>query len=63
MSRRLYPAREVAQELSISLTTTRALIASGELRSVKIGRARRISAEALDEYVSRLSARQNGGAR
>lgn len=30
------------------------LIKSGEIRSVKIGRSRRIPASALDEYVARL---------
>lgn len=60
MSRRLYPAREAAQQLSLGYSTTKALIASGELRSIKIGRARRIPAEAIDEYVNRLDARQNG---
>lgn len=61
MSRRLYPAKEAAHQLSLGLTTTKALIASGELRSVTIGRARRVPAEAIDEYVRRLDTRQNGG--
>ena len=33
-----------------------ALIRSGELRSVKIGRDRRIPAHAIEEFVARLNA-------
>lgn len=62
MSRILYPVGEAAQQLGVSITTTRALITSGELRSVKIGHARRIPADALHEYVQRLDAEQNGPA-
>lgn len=60
MSRILYPIGEVAQQLGVGLTTARALIRSGELRSVKIGRARRIPADALREYVQRIDVEQNG---
>lgn len=59
MARILYPVHEVAQQLGIGLTTAKALIKSGELRSVKIGRARRVPAEALHEYVQGLEAEQN----
>lgn len=61
MSRILHPTSEVAQQLGVSLTTAKALIKSGELRSIKIGRARRVPADALHEYVRRLDAEQNGG--
>ncbi|OPG03077.1 transcriptional regulator [Streptomyces sp. GKU 895] len=60
MPRILYPTDEVAQQLGVGLTTAKALIRSGELRSVKIGRARRVPADALQEYVQRLDAEQNG---
>ncbi|MFD5862606.1 helix-turn-helix domain-containing protein [Streptomyces chartreusis] len=60
MSRILYPTDEVAEQLGVGLTTAKALIKSGELRSVKIGRARRVPADALHEYVQRLDAVQNG---
>lgn len=60
MTRILYPASEVAEQLGVSLTTAKGLIGSGQLRSIKIGRARRVSAEALHEYVQRLDAEQNG---
>lgn len=59
MSRLLYTTDEAAQQLSVGLTVARALIKSGELRSVKVGRLRRVPADALHEYVQRLSAEQN----
>ncbi|MEV6116645.1 helix-turn-helix domain-containing protein [Streptomyces sp. NPDC052109] len=60
MTRILYPTDEVAEQLGVGLTTAKALIKSGELRSVKIGRARRVPADALREYVQRLDREQNG---
>lgn len=60
MARLLYPADEAAEQLGVSLTTIKALIRTGEIRSVKIGRARRVPLDALQEYVSRLDAEQNG---
>ncbi len=60
MSRILYRTDEVAEQLGVGPTTAKALIKSGELRSVKIGRARRVPADALHEYVQRLDAEQNG---
>lgn len=62
MSRILYPVKEAAQQLGVSVTTTRALIMSGQLRSVKIGHSRRVPADALQEYVQRLDSEQNGAA-
>ncbi|WTR28182.1 helix-turn-helix domain-containing protein [Streptomyces canus] len=59
MARILYPVNEVAQQLGVGLTTAKALIKSGELRSVKIGRARRVPADALHEYVQRLQEEQS----
>lgn len=56
----MYPAEEAAEYLRLGLSTVRALIKSGELRSVKIGHLRRIPAEALHEYVQRLDREQNG---
>lgn len=60
MSRILYPVKEAAQQLGMSVSYTRDLIMSGQLRSVKIGHARRVPADALHEYVQRLDAEQNG---
>jgi excisionase family DNA binding protein len=59
MERLLYPASEVAELLGVGLSTAKALIASGELRSVKINRSRRVPAEVLREYVQRLDVEQN----
>jgi excisionase family DNA binding protein len=42
---------EAARRLSVGRTTMYALLASGEIPSVMIGRLRRIPAEALNEYV------------
>lgn len=51
----LLTVEEAADRLSLGRTTTYALVRSGELRSVQIGRLRRVPADALAEYVSRLS--------
>jgi excisionase family DNA binding protein len=45
---------DAAAELSIGRTRMYALVKSGELRSVRIGRVRRVSADALREYVQSL---------
>jgi excisionase family DNA binding protein len=50
----LYTPEGAATKLASGRTTVYALMASGELRSVKIGRSRRIPAAALDEYVEKL---------
>ncbi|MBP5892802.1 helix-turn-helix domain-containing protein [Streptomyces scabiei] len=62
MSQILYDAKGCTTVLRLGLTTVKALIGSGELRSIKIGRARRVPADALREYVQRLDAEQNGAA-
>ena len=43
---------EAARRLSVGRTTMYALLASGEIPSVFIGRLRRIPAEALSNYVA-----------
>jgi len=45
---------EAAVVLRVGRTRVYELIRSGELRSVKIGHMRRVSATALAEYVARL---------
>jgi len=45
---------EVADMLGFSLSKTKVLILTGEIRSVKIGRNRRILPEWVDEYVHRV---------
>lgn len=56
----LYTIEDAADQLSIGLTTAKALIKSGELRSVKVNRCRRVPAQALHDYVQQLDAVQNG---
>lgn len=60
VKRLLYQTDEVADLLGVGRTTAKALIKSGELRSVLIGRCRRVPDDALHEYVHRLDAEQNG---
>ncbi|MFF0535374.1 helix-turn-helix domain-containing protein [Streptomyces coelicoflavus] len=50
----LLTVEEAARRLGIGRTTCFALIASGELESVKVGSLRRIPADALAAYVGRL---------
>jgi excisionase family DNA binding protein len=54
--RLLLRPEEVAQALAIGRTAVFELIRTGELRSVKIGKSRRIPADAVVEYVAGLSA-------
>ncbi|MFF7675698.1 helix-turn-helix domain-containing protein [Actinacidiphila glaucinigra] len=50
----LLTVEEAARRLGVGRTTCFALIASGELESVKVGSLRRIPADALAVYVARL---------
>lgn len=43
---------EAARRISVGRTTMYTLIASGAVRSVQVGRLRRIPARALDEYIA-----------
>lgn len=52
----LLRVEEAARRLDIGRTTLYALVMSGEIESVLVGRSRRIPAECLDEYVQRLRA-------
>lgn len=54
MEKLLLTVEEAAQVLSIGRTRAYALIASGALKSVPIGRSRRVPADALREYVRHL---------
>lgn len=56
----LLTVNDAAGRLSISRATLYDLLRAGQLRSVSIGRARRIPAADLDDFVKRL--RQNGPA-
>jgi excisionase family DNA binding protein len=49
-----YPADESAYLLGISRSRMYELMAAGEIRSVKIGRSRRIPRQALLDYIASL---------
>ncbi|GAA2510107.1 helix-turn-helix domain-containing protein [Pilimelia columellifera] len=51
MEKLLYDPREAARVLSLGRSTVYELMASGRLRSIRVGRSRRIPAEALREFV------------
>ncbi|MFE2613352.1 helix-turn-helix domain-containing protein [Micromonospora chalcea] len=54
--RELLTIEEAAQRLGIGRTTMYALIKAGQVRTVTIGRLRRVPAFCLDEYVQHLLA-------
>lgn len=55
----LLTPEEAASRLGIGRTTMYSLIKTNEVISVQIGRSRRISVTALDEYAARLIARDS----
>ncbi len=54
----LLTPEEAARRLSMGRTHLHLKLASGEIPSVRIGRSRRITRQALDAYVARLVAEQ-----
>ncbi|WP_160050811.1 helix-turn-helix domain-containing protein [Nocardiopsis sp. FR4] len=52
--KRLYSVEEAARLLSMGRTKTFAELKAGRLKSVKIGRARLIPAEYIDDFVELL---------
>lgn len=50
----LFTPGQAGGRLKLGKTKTNELIRTGEIRSVKIGRSRRIPASALREYIERL---------
>jgi excisionase family DNA binding protein len=52
-SESLLTPKDVARRLAIGRTTVFLLLRSGQLPSVKIGRARRIPAAAVDDFIKR----------
>ena len=54
----LLTAEEAAEALRIARSRVFDLMAGGQLPSVKIGRSRRITRQALEDYVAGLSAAQ-----
>ena len=53
---------EAAERLSIGRTVMYALVSSGAVESVRIGRLRRIPSDALVGYLDDLRSQQRGGA-
>ena len=51
--RKWHSVAEVAEMLGYGVTKTKMLIATGEIRSLKDGRHRRVLPQWVDEYVSR----------
>ncbi len=58
----LYKAIEVARLTGLSRQAIYAMAASGDIPSIRIGRSVRFPADALDGWIKRLTAEQNGGA-
>jgi excisionase family DNA binding protein len=54
----LLTVEEAARRLSLGRTTLYALLKEGQITSVRIGRLRRIPAEALTAYITRLITEQ-----
>jgi excisionase family DNA binding protein len=54
--RLLITVEEAARRLSIGRSHAYAFVAGGELRSVRIGRCRRIRVSDLDSFIERLAA-------
>ncbi len=52
----LFTVQEAGAQLGIGRTTAFALVASGELESVQIGRLRRVHIDAINDYAARLVA-------
>ncbi|MEU5442859.1 excisionase family DNA-binding protein [Streptomyces griseofuscus] len=51
---------EVAAMLGFGLSKTKMLVLTGEIRSVKVGRNRRILPEWVDDYIRRVSSAPEG---
>ncbi|MEU5186374.1 excisionase family DNA-binding protein [Streptomyces klenkii] len=55
ITRKWYTTAEVAEMLGFGLSKTKMLVLAGEIRSVKIGRNRRILPAWVDEYVQQVT--------
>jgi len=55
-----YTTKQVALMLGYSLTKTKHLVLSGQIRSIKDGGNRRILPEYVDEYVARRTKEASG---
>ncbi|MFD3309970.1 excisionase family DNA-binding protein [Streptomyces sp. NPDC058694] len=56
IKRKWHTTAEVADMLGFGLSKTKMLVLTGEIRSVKVGRNRRILPAWVDEYVQRVTA-------
>jgi excisionase family DNA binding protein len=50
----VYTVAEAARRLKIGRTAMYELVMSGEVRSITIGRLRRVPAQCIDEYLTQL---------
>lgn len=62
IKRKWHTTAEVAEMLGFGLSKTKMLVLTGEIRSVKVGRNRRILPAWVDEYVQRITADAEGWA-
>lgn len=62
IERKWHTTAEVAEMLGFGLSKTKMLVLTGEIRSVKVGRARRILPAWVDEYVNRVASEAGGWA-
>jgi excisionase family DNA binding protein len=51
IARKWYSTAEVAEMLGFGLSKTKFLVLSGEIRSLKVGRHRKVLPEWVDEYI------------
>ncbi|MGW5675407.1 helix-turn-helix domain-containing protein [Streptomyces sp. NPDC003860] len=56
ITRRWHTTAEVAAMLGFGLSKTKTLVLTGQIRSVKVGRNRRILPAWVDDYVQRVTA-------
>ena len=56
ITKKWHTVAEVADMLGYGMTKTKMLIITGELRSLKDGRSRRVLPEWVDDYVARKAA-------
>ena len=63
MNKLLLTPEEAAEVLSIGRTKVYALMADGDLISVRIGNSRRVPLDAVSEFVARLEDEARAGAR
>lgn len=60
IERKWFTVPEVALMLGFGVSKTKGLVLSGRIRSVKVGRNRRILPQWVDEYVARCAADAEG---